>query len=307
MMGKFRGNRVQLGLFKLSRKLVCLGLYTLYAPLWVILRLLFRARAQEITHNCFPLMKIDSLVAASKVSLPIPFVECPLFILPDGVNILCPWQDAWIIEEIWKSDVYERFSNLKRGYVVIDVGAHVGIFTIKASREVGDKGLVIACEPHPTTYALLIANLNNNECKNVAGFNIALSDSRKETKLWLSPHGDGYGHSLVFKRSDKYVLVDVDTLDNMIRKIRLDHVDFIKIDVEGTELRTLKGAEKTIKKFKPRLSIAAYHTPTEAEEISEFLTSRGYKILVIDQFVYASWNEGSQVSKRSLLCSSQDS
>lgn len=285
---KVRVMRVKLGLFKLSQKLVCLGLYALYAPLWVLLRLVFGKRMQEVIRGCSPLMKFDSLVAASKVSLPIPLVKHPLFVLPSGENILCPWEDAWIIEEMWGSDVYERFSKVKRGSVVIDIGAHIGIFTIKASKEVGKNGLVIACEPHPTTYTLLITNLNNNRCKNVVPLNIALSDSKGETKLYLSPYGDTCRHSLVVKRSDKYVLVRLDTLDNIIRKCGLDRVDFIKIDVESAELQVLKGAKKTLKKFRPSLSIAAYHTSTEAEEISEFLASKGLRILATNSFVYAS-------------------
>ena len=190
-----------------------------------------------------------------------------------------------LLLETWGYNVYERVFKVKRGFVVLDVGAHVGVFTLKASKEAGKEGLVVACEPHPTTYALLLTNLRGSRCENVVPLNIALCDFEGEGKLFVSP--SSMVHSLAFKR-DRWIRVNVDTLDNTVRKLGLKRVDFIKIDVEGAELQALRGAEETLEKFKPILSIAAYHTPTEVDEITETLSSKGYRILTIESYIYAS-------------------
>jgi hypothetical protein len=53
------------------------------------------------------------------------------------------------------------------------------------------------------------------------------------------------------------------TLDSFVKEYNVERVDFIKIDAEGSERETLKGAKETIKKFKPRMAIAAYHLPDD--------------------------------------------
>jgi hypothetical protein len=53
------------------------------------------------------------------------------------------------------------------------------------------------------------------------------------------------------------------TIDRVVAELRLDRVDYIKMDIEGAEVRALKGASATIAKFHPRLSIAAEHLPTD--------------------------------------------
>jgi len=60
-------------------------------------------------------------------------------------------------------------------------------------------------------------------------------------------------------RYNKSLKVRTTTLDNYIRERKIEKVDFIKIDAEGAEREIIKGAEKTIREFKPRMAIAAYH------------------------------------------------
>jgi hypothetical protein len=63
------------------------------------------------------------------------------------------------------------------------------------------------------------------------------------------------------------------TIDNFVKEEKIDRVDFIKIDTEGFEKERIKGAEKTIKEFKPRLAIAAYHFPDDKKAIPELVLS----------------------------------
>lgn len=259
------------------------GSLILYTPLRFY-RLLFNKEKRNLIVNRSSVLRtIGDALAASRASLPIPS-RFLLLILPSRAKIFCPWKDGSIVNEVWKSNVYEKLSSVKKDFVVIDAGAHVGIFTIKASREAGNKGTIIACEPHPTTYALLVTNVKNNKCENVMPLNIALSNCKVKAKLYLS---DRLSENSMVPISNKWILINVDTLDNIVKKNGLKRVDFMKIDVEGAELQVLKGAEKTLEKFRPFLSIAAYHWPGEVEEIQKFLASKSYAISTTGSFIYA--------------------
>src|SRR5207302_6189282 len=74
----------------------------------------------------------------------------------------------------WDIDEAQLFrSFLRRGMTVVDVGAHVGYYTILASRAVGWTGHVIALEPHPVNATLLRANVAQNKRRNVRVLEIA--------------------------------------------------------------------------------------------------------------------------------------
>jgi hypothetical protein len=63
------------------------------------------------------------------------------------------------------------------------------------------------------------------------------------------------------------------TLDSFVKEYDVERVDFIKIDTEDSEREILKGAKETIRKFKPRMAIAAYHLPDDKKVIPELLLS----------------------------------
>ena len=129
--------------------------------------------------------------------------------------------------------------------------------------------------------------MKNNKCRNVIPLNVAASEFKARAKLYLYHHSGG--HSLTLRRSDRYVKVHVNTLDNVVRRLGLERVDLIKVDAEGAGLLVLRGAEETLEKFRPQLSIAVYHTSAERQGVLEFLASKGYKISEINSsHVYAS-------------------
>ena len=67
--------------------------------------------------------------------------------------------------------------------------------------------------------------------------------------------------------------IDITSIDKFISDNKIEHVDFIKMDIEGAELSALKGLEETIKKFKPKLAICVYHKGKDIFEIPEYLIS----------------------------------
>lgn len=179
--------------------------------------------------------------------------------------------DLIIIKEIFFDEIYERSYRLKKGDVVIDVGAHIGVFTLKASRLVDSEELVISVEPDPENYAMLLTNIRINSLKSVIPVRVALMDESGTVKM--SRSGDAISHSVVLKRSKKYILVPALTLDELLGKLGVKRFDFIKIDVEGAELQIMKGSKNNLISNKPSMAIASYHYPGEAKKVVKLLNS----------------------------------
>jgi hypothetical protein len=68
-------------------------------------------------------------------------------------------------------------------------------------------------------------------------------------------------------------------IDRVVAELKLERVDYIKMDIEGAEQKALEGARETLARFHPRLSIAAYHVPTDPVRIPEIVRSAwaGYR------------------------------
>jgi len=134
---------------------------------------------------------------------------------------------------------------------MIDVGAYVGLFSLKASQLVGRKGMVFAFEPNPKAYALLLDNLRLNHVGNVSPIPLALGD--KEGVLFVK-EGD-------FFPSETHLIetgnlgVGVMPLDGFVERVNLRRLDLLKVDVEGMEEKVILGALKTINRFQPALMV----------------------------------------------------
>lgn len=134
---------------------------------------------------------------------------------------------------------------LRKGNIVIDVGAHIGAYTVRSAKIIGDKGKVIAIEPHPDNLKYLESNIRINNLNNVYVEKVALLSSRKKIRLYYDEESTD-GSSIMFKQN-KGIEVEGTTLDEITRKYNLKKIDLIKIDAEGAELEVLKGANETLK------------------------------------------------------------
>lgn len=181
--------------------------------------------------------------------------------------------------EIYLANVY-HMERLKKGMNVIDIGAHIGVYTVLAAEKVGKKGEVIAIEPEPKNYKQLLENIKLNNFQNVIPRNLALANHESLGKLYLS--SDSLSYSLLScENKNPYLEVAVKTLDNLLEEINLKKVDIIKIDTEGSEIPILKGAEKTLKANpNAKIIVASYHYPSEIKEVCQFLNERGFKTKV---------------------------
>ena len=150
---------------------------------------------------------------------------------------------------------------LKRGDVIIDVGANSGLYSIFYSKLVGDEGAVHAFEPDKATFSLLQENLTLNNCNNVTIYNMALSNKESNIEMVsFNPENIQLNNGDSFKYIKEVSLESMNKDSNLMKAHRLDDlkelntihkIDFIKIDVEGAEFLVLQGSVNTILKHKP--------------------------------------------------------
>ena len=135
----------------------------------------------------------------------------------------------------------------------------------------GKKGKVFAFEPDPDNYQRLIKLIKLNKSKNIIPSNKALW-SKKEKLVFLNKSNmcsgiDFKNNHHINRNNSKRIEIMADSLDNQLSKLKINKVDFIKMDVEGAEMEAINGAENIIKEFKPRLAISLYHKPDDIWQI----------------------------------------
>jgi FkbM family methyltransferase len=180
-----------------------------------------------------------------------------------------------------ESHIVGRFTP-KEGDTVIDIGAHIGRYTIPSSKKVGNTGKVVAIEADPENFELLKRNIALNKLTNVLPLNYAVFSTTTRMKLYEQSASAKY-NSLMLARAAKtknYVEVNADTLDNILKLNEVNQVNWIKIDVEGAEFEVLKGSAETL--FGEDLSlfieIHNIEDPSHYNNIVDFLKSRNYEI-----------------------------
>jgi len=149
---------------------------------------------------------------------------------------------------------YLKYYKLRKGDIIIDCGAHIGMFSLFASQKVGHHGKIIALEPDDENYKELLGNIKLNNVKNIIAVNKGVWDKNAELNFEGSL---GVSSTISQRESGEKVLVS--TIDNIVKEFKLKRVDFIKMDIEGAEIEAIIGAKKTLKNNNVNLAIASYH------------------------------------------------
>jgi FkbM family methyltransferase len=170
----------------------------------------------------------------------------------------------------------------KEGDIVIDIGAHIGRYTITSSKQIGNTGKVVAIEADPDNFELLKRNIALNNLTNVLPLNYAVFSTRTRIKLYEQSASAKY-NSVMLTRAAKaknYVEVNADTLDSILKQNGINQVNWIKIDVEGAEFEVLKGSTKTLSSENVSLLIEIHNIedPSHYGNIVDFLKYHNYEI-----------------------------
>lgn len=184
--------------------------------------------------------------------------------------------DWGIFIEIYISDAYHK-DILKQGMTVVDIGAHVGLYTVLVAEKTGPKGKIIAIEPEQKNYTRILENIRINNFDNVIVEKTALSDHNGLEKFYVSL--SSARHSLLTQgEKNAFEEIPVKTLDSLLEELSVKKVDIIKIDAEGAEMPILRGMEKTLKNNPDsKIIVASYHYPSEVKEVQDFLHKIGFK------------------------------
>jgi FkbM family methyltransferase len=195
-------------------------------------------------------------------------------------------KDDFKIMTIHEDEIIEHFTP-KQGDIVVDIGAHIGLYTIISSKRVGINGKVVAIEADPGNFEMLNRNIKLNQLTNVIPLNYAAYSKETKIKLYLPSGESGFTkyNTIVSdwaNNEDRFVEVNANTLDYLLQlnQIREEEVNWIKIDVEGAEFEVLKGATNVLSKSKDIALLMELHGPPNVyrPKVQEFLNLYNFKI-----------------------------
>lgn len=170
------------------------------------------------------------------------------------------------------------------GDILIDGGVGSYVYQqISFSETVGEQGRIVAFEPDPESFKVALETFQRRNCHNLLLLPYGLWDDLGELPFisaGLASHV--CLEVLNSEGSITTIKAKMVTIDHMVSKLKLPKVDFIKLDVEGSELQALRGGIKTILDFRPRMAICLYHRPEHLWEIPLFLKGLdvGYKFFL---------------------------
>jgi FkbM family methyltransferase len=168
---------------------------------------------------------------------------------------------------------------VKRGDVVLDVGAWIGDFAAYAASKGAD---TYAFEPTKETFDWLCKTAELNDGGKIYPVHKGLGAAECESIISINFQNSG-SNSIVDrgKYKDGTEMITITTLDKFVEESNLSRVDFIKSDIEGAERDLLRGATNVLKTFAPKLAICTYHLPDDPEVLERIIkeANPAYKVV----------------------------
>ena len=171
--------------------------------------------------------------------------------------------------EFLGTDLFYNNRLVKKGDIVLDIGANIGYFAFIESDLVGDKGKVYAVEPSFVNYKRLKENIAINEFDNILSYNLAIGDKQGKTKMYVS---DRSNWSRLIERDlpdkiNEVIEVDLQTIDSFLEDKAKP--TFIRMDVEGYEINIFRGMPQTLQLEKLSVFVELHPAILSKEEIAE--------------------------------------
>jgi len=222
----------------------------------------------------------------------LPFTPVWVQVEPHVKMLLDP--DDYVSHTILETGTWEPESwaavreHLGSGATFVDIGAHIGTYSLRAAPIVGPGGRVIAIEPNPETVRKLEGNIQASGAHTVTVEPFACSDAEAMLELFAGPRSNSGETSLSRTNAtrDEHAgasyKVRARPLDAILQEAGVTRVDAVKIDVEGAELLVLKGAGQTLDRFHPVVLIEVVDQQlrsmgTSAKDVYEFFHAHRYQ------------------------------
>lgn len=210
-------------------------------------------------------------------------------VLPWGLPITVDTRQP-IGAAIMRSGVYDLcvceavYRLADRGEVAIDAGANIGLMASVMAVKVGESGVVLAFEPHPTTFGELLVNVETWKAQAAVApiqpQRLALSDRDGRGTL-VGIGGNDLGQASLTTSAtgeDERWETELGTMDDLVA----DSVGVLKLDVEGHEAEALRGAERLLRERRIR-DIVFEENDTPPTPATDLLEEHGYSIFRIEQ------------------------
>lgn len=208
----------------------------------------------------------------------------------EGISFLHCDLGQYIYRTLFVFGVYEPDVDwmarrlLRAGDTVVDIGACFGYHSLSCAARVAPGGRVYAIEPQPDMYAIIAENLRVNALTNVHADCLALSDQKGRLQLHRFPDLD-VGYASISNRGHQdFHTVDcrAETLDEYVQQRKIGEVTLLKLDVEGAELKVLRGALALLESPRPSMWIVEINRETAGacgyrpEDMLSLLKTYGY-------------------------------
>ncbi len=174
-----------------------------------------------------------------------------------------------LAEQKWIAE-FSPDQSVRRGEVVMDVGAHVGTFGEDALHRGAAK--VIMVEPDPVNVECIRRNFRQEIA---AGIVVVVPEGAWSSvdmlEFSIGIGNSGTGGFLHREDGASTLKVPVRPIDDILRDLRITKVDYVKFDIEGAEREALKGATNLLRTAKPRLMLDAYHRPDDQTVLPQII------------------------------------
>jgi FkbM family methyltransferase len=194
-----------------------------------------------------PKFIMASFLLRTGISLPFKFKSHGILLRMHPSSItLGIWRGRYSIE----ADKVIIDKLIREDFICFDVGANIGHLSILMAKK-ANNGLVFSIEPQPKVFAYLLDNIQINNIENIIPINIAISEDNGITEFYSFNYADDQS-AIVIDKQWKFKMVKILSLrlDSLLKILKLNKIDFLKVDVEGAELLILKSLGEYISKVR---------------------------------------------------------
>ena len=216
--------------------------------------------------------------------------EFEMDVVSDGVFYrILDLESLFIISPRYEQ-VISRILNLKKDECFIDIGSHIGKYSLRIAKETGAK--VIAIEPDPDNHRSLVRGIELNNLTNTFPLHLVAYDCESVVSFYVAkPYGSEFSHansgkgwsSLVKRKDTECISMKAKKIDTIVKELDLHRVDWMKIDAEEAEYQILQGSKMVLSKFRPQLIV---EITQNKDAILEYMRGLNYQVCRISEFYF---------------------